>query len=200
MSRGFALLGALALMVLATACQEPEVVLCEGEVVNNTCVPWAEPDVPAPTDLGAPTQDTGARAEDTGVDSAPEEVCPPAVAGVFPVGAACAKHCECSTGYCYDEAYLGEFRFCTKPCSEKCSLEDEDGIQSHICLQLGGNLAAKYELTQTSICMRVCQDVSDCTSLSSAYDKCGDDLTKITQWEGTTIAAQRTCQIASEVD
>ena len=74
-----------------------------------------------------------------------------------------------------------------------------DQIQSHICLQLGGKLAQENNLTQTSICMRVCQDVEECSALSSSYDKCGDELSKMTKWGDTTIAAQRTCQIASEV-
>lgn len=199
MSRGEVLLTATALVSLFGACSNEEVVLCEGQVVNNTCVPWETQDTPgAPDtkvshDLGPGPGDTGLSADQT------EESCLPSVAGMFPVGSACSKDCECSTGYCYDEAYLGSFRFCSKPCSEKCSTEDKDGIQTHVCLQLGGQLTQDHGLTETSICMRVCQDLEECKSLSSAYDKCGDDLSKTTKWDNITIAAQRTCQIASEV-
>ena len=200
MNRGLALIAALAFTCLAAGCSDQEVILCEGEVVNNTCVPWETSDAPVNSDLGGSTVDTGSGPSDTGVSpDRVEESCLPSVAGMFSVGSACSKNCECSTGYCYDEAYLGSFRFCSKPCSEQCSTEDKDGIQSHICLQLGGSLAQEYELTETSICMRVCQDVEDCSGLSSAYDKCGDDLTKTTKWNDITIAAQRTCQISSEV-
>ncbi|MBD90602.1 MAG: hypothetical protein CL940_09705 [Deltaproteobacteria bacterium] len=200
MSRSLCSLAALALLSPLVGCSDQQVVLCEGEVVNNTCVPWETTDTPVATDLGGWSQDTGGGPSDvTAQPDQQEEACLPSVAGMFPVGSACSKNCECSTGYCYDEAYLGEFRFCTKPCSEQCSTEDKDGIQSHICLQLGGQLAQENNLTQTSICMRVCLDVSDCSALSSAYDKCGDDLSKTTKWAGVTIAAQRTCQIASAV-
>ena len=200
MNQGLSLIAAFALACFAAGCSDQKVVLCEGEVVNNTCVPWTSTDTQQNTDLGTGIVDSGSGPIDSGASpDQVEETCPPSVAGMFPVGSACSKDCECSTGYCYDEAYLGSFRFCSKPCSEQCSTEDKDGIQSHICLQLGGQLALEYQLTQTSICMRVCQDVSDCTGLASAYDKCGDDLSKTTKWDNITIAAQRTCQISSEV-
>jgi hypothetical protein len=197
--RGVSLATALALMGFFAACSTEEVILCEGEVVNNTCVPWATTDAPATPDSNV-NQDGGRGPSDLGssVDQV-DESCHPSVAGMFPVGSACSKDCECSTDYCYDEAYLGSFRFCSKPCSEQCSTEDKDGIQSHVCLQLGGQLSQEHGLTETSICMRVCQDLEDCTSLSSSYDKCGEDLSKTTKWGDITIAAQRTCQIASEV-
>ena len=200
MNRSLALTTAFTFACVTAACSDQQVILCEGEVVNNTCVPWESTDTPVNTDVGAGPADTGSGPLDTGsVADVVDETCAPSVAGMFPVGSACSKDCECSTGYCYDEAYLGSFSFCSKPCSEQCSTEDKDGIQSHICLQLGGTLAQEHGLTETSICMRVCQDVEDCSGLSSAYDKCGDDLTKTTKWDGITIAAQRTCQIASEV-
>jgi hypothetical protein len=197
--RGASLVTTLALVGLFVACSNEEVILCEGEVVNNTCVPWETVDTPVTQDSNW-NQDLGSGPSDTAssADQA-DEACLPSVAGMFPVGSACSKGCECSTGYCYDEAYLGSFRFCSKPCSEKCSTEDKDGIQTHVCLQLGGQLTQDHGLTETSICMRVCQDLEDCKGLSSAYDKCGDDLSKTTKWDNITIAAQRTCQIASEV-
>lgn len=199
MSRGLFLVSVLALTSLLAACSNEEVILCEGQVVNNTCVPWETTDAPANPDLTV-NLDVGSGPSDTGssVDSV-EETCLPSVAGMFPVGSACSKDCECSTGYCYDEAYLGSFRFCSKPCSEKCSTEDKNGIQTHVCLQLGGQLTQDHGLTETSICMRVCESLEDCAALSSAYDKCGDDLSKTTKWDDITIAAQRTCQISSEV-
>jgi hypothetical protein len=191
---------ALGLAIAVGACADPKTAICNGQVVNNTCIPWPAPDA-VHDDTGQIPPDVGPK--DTGgppVEDVVEENCLPAVEGVFPVGSACSMHCECSTGYCYDEAYLGDFRFCSKLCADTCSDEDTQGLQSHVCLQLGGKLANEYGLTQTSICMRVCETLEDCKALSSLYDKCGEELTKETRWDGTLIAAQRTCQIAAEVN
>lgn len=193
-------LTALVLCIGLGGCADPKTEICNGQVVQNTCILSAKTDVA--TDNGGQIQ-PDADPDDTGGPPVPdvvEENCHPAIEGVFPVGSACTMHCACSTGYCYDEAYLGDFRFCSKLCKDGCSKEDTEGIQSHVCLQLGGKLANDYGLTVTSICMRVCETVEDCKALSSAYDKCGEDLTKQTKWDGTLIAAQPTCQISAEVN
>ncbi|MEC9071084.1 MAG: hypothetical protein VX938_01840, partial [Myxococcota bacterium] len=146
---------------------------------------------------GAPYADASARPVDTAPTN-PELQGAPAESTTRPIGAACEKHCQCKTGYCYDEAYLGDFRFCTRDCDGGC----EDGtssIDSYRCLLLGGTLASKHDLTHTSICQKICETVEDCKALASAYDQCGDSKDNSTQWEGQTIAGQKTCQISAEV-
>jgi len=200
LSRILSAVVALAIAQAIIACADGETILCEGEVVNNTCVPWVVEDTPVLDQTVGTPDTTGVGPDIVSAPDVEEETCLPAVDGVFPIGSACSKNCECSTGYCYDEAYLGDFRFCSKPCSEGCSEENVTGFQEHTCLVLGGSLAVEHGLVETSICMRVCETVEDCKALSSSYDKCGETLTKETKWSGSLIAAVRTCQIAAEVN
>lgn len=192
--------------------------VCEGELVGNTCV--ADGTGQGDTGGGNTGQDdtgggdtgqddtggddTGAATGDeTGDDTAgdtggDEPECDEAVAGSKPMGAGCEAHCECETGYCYDEAYLGPFRFCTRNCDWNCNADVGGGIEAYKCLLLGGTLANEYDLTETSICQAVCTSVDDCKVLSSEYDACG--YGSGTQWDGHTVAAAKTCAISEYMD
>ena len=191
-------------LTLATGCGDttgPAPVCGEGTVnVQGVCV--AEVDPGPPTGHDATNSNSQADATQPSVDAStddPEYQCAPAESSTRPIGAACERHCQCKAGYCYDEAYLGDFRFCTRDCDGGC----EDGsstVDSYRCLLLGGTLASKYGLTHTSICQKICETVEDCKALASAYDQCGNSQDNSTQWEGQTIAGQKTCQISAEIE
>ena len=129
--------------------------------------------------------------------------------GDKPIMSACADHCECITGYCYDENYLGSgFSFCSMDCMNpsigECSgLQHPDpeqqGVQKYGCLQLT-SLKTDYELTKTRICALRCESVDECKQYSSQYDQCGNySGDNATMWEGHTIAAFATCLISSAI-
>ena len=129
----------------------------------------------------------------------PEQICIPAIRSSKPIGAGCEKHCECDTGYCYDEAYLGDFRFCTRDCgSQGCNVGVTGGIEQYKCLIMG-SFEAKHDLKHKAICQKICLSVDECKGLSSAYDQCGDPDGKGTLWDGITLNLHSTCQIAAEV-
>lgn len=198
-SQGLALAIATGALLAQGACGDGEAIICEGTVVGNTCVP---------DDAGAGQPDGSGPGPDIHVGDPPdttpdvaEEPCGPGLEGIKPTGAACAKHCECATDNCYDEAYLGDFRFCTKSCADGC----QKGVgavagASYVCLILGGKPANEHGLTQTSICQQVCLSLEDCKALGSAYDQCGAPLTPGTLWGESTLAIEDTCQIAAEVN
>ena len=188
-------------------------IVCEGQVVDGRCVfsgpdsatfsdQTSTPDTNSVTDKGNTVADPGASQDTTNPpeDAAEVESCP--VPGDKPTGAACAYHCECRTGYCYDEAYLGDFRFCTRDCeglANPCGSEDRvDGqdVQQYQCLNFGGTLADTYGLKHTNICHVRCQSVADCANLSSKYDYCPSGFS---EWDGKTVGAP-SCQIKAEVD
>ena len=185
---------------VATGCSSD--VDCKGERICTAgeCV---DPTPTAPTPI---TQDVTSSATPIIVDAGTtadilSEELPPActVPGTKPTGAACTDHCECRTGYCYDEDYLGGFRFCTRECGGvTCGSEDQepgDTVQRHVCLQFNSAHIDKYGLTKHDICQKRCNSVDECKLLGSAYDYCPNQ----TQWEGYTMAAVGTCQIESEV-
>lgn len=145
-------------------------------------------------------------ADHTTADDTSEWDCADGVAGARPVGAGCERHCECGSSYCYDEAYLGEFRFCTLEGAGGCNTRGGgDGVTSHTTLNLNHSALSALGLTKTIICQPICQTVADCAPLSSAYDKCGTSTPGGTHWGSTdtasylTLSLQRTCQIAAEV-
>lgn len=128
--------------------------------------------------------------------------------GDKPIMAPCADHCECSTGYCYDEGYLGDdFRFCTMDCDAptvgKCSSivhPQRPHQQGYGCLQLDG-LAKARGLETTRLCVLRCAGIDECRGYSDRYDQCGNySGNKSTMWEGRMIAAFASCIISSEVD
>ncbi len=141
-------------------------------------------------------------------DQAAEWTCPEGLAGVRPIGAECSRHCECGSSYCYDEAYLGAFRFCTLESAAACNAQDaSEGVVGHTTLNLKHSALASLALTRTTLCMPICSSVADCEALSTSYDKCGTPTPSGTHWgpvgSGTasylTLSLQRTCQIAAEV-
>ncbi len=210
----------LAALTAAPACDGAQEIICVGRVEvgadgKTRCI-GAVP--PQPDGVAAPQPDVVvtqpdiamtpdvATEVDTGPD--PEQQCAAALQGKQPLMAACEKHCECKTGYCYDEgAYLGGFRFCTRACDGGCTSEGEvPGIQTTVCLNLAGQkLASEHpNIVTKSLCASTCKSLDDCKELSSAYDTCGSPASQcsggnITCWGKTTLAAQKTCQISSTV-
>jgi hypothetical protein len=125
-----------------------------------------------------------------------------AVPGTKPIMSACSDDCECATGYCYDEAFLGDFRFCSVDCStgDPCSgLPNPDGstVQAYQCLTFTTSLKATYGLTVTSLCALRCTDVAQCQAYSSAYDACGNSAFG-TEWDGYTVGV-KTCLISDRM-
>ncbi len=157
----------------------------------------------APADPG-PTPDTAAPPdvpEDIPPDPGP--VCTPPLNR--PIMAPCDSDCQCATGFCYQEAFLGDFSFCSLDCStagDVCnSLTDGDGIQKYMCLNLAGSLASNYDLVVTHPCVLRCDDVDECKKYASVYDQCGNaSAGKATSWDGHTIALDKACLIQSKID
>lgn len=217
MKRALAWVLAVGLVAALTACGGTHEVVCEGRIEGNRCIIDPVPDTSSGEDVTTPPPDTSPP-EDTStgtpdvappkdvvveadVPDDPEYVCEPALEAIKPIGAACGRHCECETGYCYDEAYLGDFRFCTRDCDGACG-KTADGL--HIqCLNLGGTPAKKYNLTHTWICQPTCITLDDCAALSGLYTACGVGTQTTWHVEGekspSTLATQKTCTILSEV-
>jgi len=168
------------------------------------------PDFGTTPDPGVP-RDTGSGPTDT--STGPAELPPVTVGqcngtpGDKPIMSACQDHCECVTGYCYDENYLGSgFKFCSMDCSNPsigscASIQHptEPGIQKYGCLQLN-SLKDDYSLETTRICVLRCNDTDECKQYSTQYDQCGNfSGNNATMWEGHTIAAFATCLIEAEI-
>ena len=125
-----------------------------------------------------------------------EELCQAGLRASKPIGAECEKHCECDTGYCYDEAYMGDFRFCTRECgSQGCNTGITGGIEQYKCLILG-SFEAEFGLEHSAICQKICTTVEDCKFLSSKYDQCGTPGAEGTLWDGITVTIEDTCQVS----
>ncbi len=224
------LLAVIASGLLVVACSDgggTQELVCEGEIVGNTCVPSDDSgdDTGTGDDTGSDTgadqtsatgDDTGTgddntvddgtgdetgddTAVDTGDDTDDPGDCDAAVDGTKPLGAGCAQHCECETGYCYDEDFLGDFRFCTRACEGSCNDGVGDGVEENKCLNLNNSKFADFELTETRICAPVCSSVDDCLALSSEYDACGYGASG-TQWLGATISLGKHCVISDEME
>lgn len=206
----------LAVPVLLTApgCSDSgtTTVACEGEIVvdpdgTQRCIPsgnggnggnggTAGNPGGAGGNPGGAGGGTGGGDPDATTDNGPdpEQNCDEAIAGTKPFGAACAAHCECVTGYCDNEGYLGDFRFCTRLCDGDC----DEGTD---CIILGGNLAKTLGVSddKDSLCVPTCSSLDDCKLLSSEYDTCGNPgPTKDSRCLGTTLTLDSTCQIIAE--
>jgi hypothetical protein len=114
------------------------------------------------------------------------------------MGMPCTSNSECKTCYCYDEAYLAPFRFCTKDCSSgvgsSCSDESRDP-EEFKCLKFTSKHVNDHELTIGGLCMPTCQSVEDCKIYAPAYGHCPSSTTK---WEGSTVQARKTCQTTAQ--
>lgn len=154
-----------------------------------------DPGNTGPTDSGVdPNADTVA--EDAGpVDAGPVDgQCTITDEMNRKIGQPCTSHTQCETCYCYDEAYLSPFRFCTLDCSEGVgsSCPNEDGAAPEFaCIRFTVGLAVAYDLKVSSICMPRCQSVSECKIYAPNYDACDDS------WDGVSIQAVNTCAISS---
>ncbi len=216
----FLVWAALVTFASSAACDGGQEIICVGKIEvgadgKTRCIATApatpdgvvnpQPDVvvsPQPDVTLAPDV---VATQDVGPD--PEQQCQAGLRGIKPLMANCTKHCECKTGYCYDEgAYLGGFRFCTRPCDGGCESEGEvAGLQTTVCLLFGGKVASEHpEIVTDNLCAAVCKSLDDCKKLSSQYDTCGSPATQcgggaISCWGGSTLAAQKTCQITATV-
>lgn len=203
---------ALAALAAAPSCDGAQEIICVGRVevgvdgktrCFGTALPQADVVVTQPD--SATSLDIDVKA-DVGPD--PEQQCASGAQGTKDLMAACEKHCECKTGYCYDEgAYLGGFRFCTRECDGSCTSEKDGSLQDKVCLLLAGQKLAKAHPNigdKTHLCASICKSLEDCKKLSSAYDTCGSPgaacgANSFTCWGDVTVAAQKTCQISSTV-
>lgn len=114
------------------------------------------------------------------------------VLGTQPIYTACTKHCDCDTGYCYDEGYLAPFRFCTRPCggvSEGCGDE-----ATNECITLNPNWFDP-PVTKTAICVPPCASDADCTAIDAAWDGCTTGVTEVVGTDGNahTASLRKTC-------
>ena len=133
--------------------------------------------------------------------------CDPSNAEDYPmnlgVGMPCTSHSQCSTCYCYDEAYLNwgqnpengqPFRFCTQVCEQgaKSSCDElATGTTDDItCARFTQKQIIDYELNYDAVCVPTCQTVSDCQIFGEQYDQCGSF------WEGKDISGGKHCQIS----
>ena len=170
--------------------------------------PSPSQDVPVVRDTFTPDPDT-AGPQDTAVPDVPPDI-PPDTGPVCtnpaskPIMAPCEDDCECATGFCYKEAFLGDFSFCSLDCSlnDTCNqLTDGDGVKKYMCLNFAGSLASNYDLTVTHLCVLRCEDVAECKSFASAYDQCGNASAGLaTSWDGHTIAMDKACLIQSKIN
>lgn len=112
------------------------------------------------------------------------------------LGEECSDHCECETGYCYDEAYMKPFRFCTRECAGKCA--NSEGTLT--CLNLNYNtFIEKYKITKKWLCVPTCNSVEDCKKLSPKYNYCPGNGKGMTKWDGITIGGRATCQTDEKI-
>jgi hypothetical protein len=129
----------------------------------------------------------------------PTKACNPQVDKMeLRVGMPCTENGQCETCYCYDEAYLAPFRFCTKDCSSgvnsSCSDESLDS-EEFKCLKFTGAQIKDHDLKVQSLCMPTCQSVDDCKIYGpDDYNYCPNNGT---QWEGKTVQARNTCQTSA---
>ncbi len=99
------------------------------------------------------------------------------------IGEECTDHCECETGWCYDEGYMAPFRYCTRPCEGSCG-------EGYKCLLF---LPAVHNVKHTNICMPICNSIEECKQLSEKYNYC-PPANGETKWSGYTLAMAPTCQ------
>lgn len=110
-------------------------------------------------------------------------------------GQTCADHCECQSGYCYDEGYLDGFRFCTRRCDgfeHECVKEGD--VETYVCTLFSGPWVDELDppVHLRNFCLMRCTSNEQCEQLDPAWDAC---VANSTEWEGHTIALPRTCVV-----
>ena len=153
---------------------------------NSNTDPGTSPDIGNTSDPG--TTPDGQQGEDTTVSpteaaiacGANQESTP----GTKIIGAPCAIHEECATGYCYQGWYLGwagGTGFCTiacsgcSPSSAYCSDFDEDGGPAYTCAKKKHSCLTESfgEEAAEGICIPECVSLGDCDSaFGPAYATC----------------------------
>lgn len=99
--------------------------------------------------------------------------------GTLTIGAKCTDHGQCSTGYCYNEWYMGwggGFRFCTVACNgctdalNSCSDFVEPGGPDLTCLvvRTGCHSTNFGDFDIDGFCVPRCDGLSDCNSAFGA--------------------------------
>jgi len=193
----------IGLLVATPGCTETMELFCDGTVVDGLCVPGTDPPSIPDTrgsnpDIQPIGWDTSQEDQDTIEEPVDWTLCAPALRAIKPIGAGCELDCECETGFCYDEGYLGDFRFCTRRCEGGCN----DGVEGEplfTCLLFGGKLADRHDLVVTDICQRICKSLDDCQALSTTYDACGTDKPG-TVWGETTLSLANTCVVIDTLE
>ena len=110
----------------------------------------------------------------------------PTCFGDKPIAAPCEDHCECESGYCYDEAYMAPHRFCTRFCGGVGGgCDDHNGV----CLNATSRYLSDYDLTLEWFCMPRCATNADCEAIDP-------DLVcpRQTMWDGVTLQVANSCQ------
>ena len=152
---------------------------------------------PEPPDAGGGGTDDVVASEDPGAaDVKKDGQCDPFQDPMnLKMGNPCVGHCQCETGYCYDEAYMEPFRFCTKDCSSgpNSSCDSSSGdFPKYACLKFTAKQVNDYDLDFGGICAARCQNVEECAIYGPDYNHCPDFGT---MWEGSTVQAANTCQV-----
>ncbi len=194
------------LALLALACTDRKPKASSARSAERAAQPAAPVDA-APVDA---TSATAAPAT-APVDAAPADAMPTVgqcvgEPGDKPIMAPCSTHCECVTGFCYDEAFNGG-GFCSMDCNAP-SIGDcaelrhpsKPQHQKYGCLRLDG-MKVKHDLKTTRICVLRCSGVDECRGYSPRYDQCGNfSGGRGTQWGGFTLGLFGTCLVSSAVD
>jgi hypothetical protein len=114
------------------------------------------------------------------------------------IGMPCSSHSQCGSCYCYDEAYMAPFRFCTVDCSSgtgaACSDWDTPNSDKpeYVCVRFTQQLIETYDLGTASVCMPRCQDAADCAIYTAEYKHCGS------VWDGQHVQGLGTCQTSAQ--
>jgi hypothetical protein len=194
---------ALGMILGVMACTEPVEMICTGTIINGECTPGSgPPQMPdsqsSNLDIIPISWDHSPSDDDIDDEAVDWSLCPSVLRAQKPIGAGCELDCECETGFCYDEEYLGDFRFCTRRCNSGCNTGIEGGPM-YTCLLFGGLLAEEHDLKITDVCQRICSSLDDCKALSSSYDACGSSKPG-TVWGDARISLARTCVITTALE
>ena len=122
------------------------------------------------------------------------------------IGEPCLSHAECSTGYCYDEAYLNEdgnqtYRFCTAKCAGCTTVGNcnewpmAPGIKANTCYIFKTAFINEYNIQADSLCLPTCSSDADCAGLGP-FNTCGKVQYGWSEGEECFGGVQKVCRPA----
>jgi len=108
--------------------------------------------------------------------------------GTTPMGYGCENDCDCVPGLvCYDEAYPGAKKVCTRDCQGGCG-------EGFICILFSSTHWNKYkDMTLKNLCVPACTGLGDCNKYGGIYTWCTGNTASY--WEGQTLALKGHCQV-----